>query len=140
MKFSNKILFIFLTILFTASNSGLTFAFQYCSMMNEVKESSCKMNSNDKFSYLHSCCEENLDQNEYFNSINCMQLNEVTLSLKEKFLLNKVEFNEKYFIYCTLIAYQEKMTFDLKYFENYFNDTSPPIKFNKYILNSSLLI
>lgn len=140
MKITNKILFIFLTILFTASNSGLTFALQYCSMINEAEESLCQMNSTDKFSSKHSCCEENVVQNEYFSSVDCMQLKEITLSLKEKFLLNKVEFNEKYFIYCTLIAYQEKMTFDLKYFENYFNDTSPPIKFNKYILNSSLLI
>lgn len=140
MKFTNKILFIFLTILFTASNSGLTFALQYCSMINEVEESACLMNSTDKFSSKHSCCEENVVQNEYFSSVDCMQLKEITLSLKEKFLLNKVELNEKYFTNNFFISEQEKVVSDLNSFEYNFNDTSPPIKFHKYIFNSSLLI
>ncbi|GAB6282567.1 MAG: hypothetical protein STSR0008_13130 [Ignavibacterium sp.] len=142
MIFKKKILVFVLTFLFIISNSGLTFAIQYCSMMKEMENDDnsfyCETSENEDKN--HSCCDENIENNEYFNLPNCMKLNEVSFSLKEKFLVKNFDFNEEYF--CDVIV-AKKIDIDIPnifYHKKYFNNNSPPIKSYKYLLNSSLLI
>lgn len=131
-----------LTFLFIISNSGLTFAIQYCSMMKEIGNDDnsiyCETSKNEYNN--HSCCDKNINSNEYFNLPDCMKLNEISFFLKEKFLVKNFDFNEEYFCDVFVAKKIDIDITDIVYHKKYYNNNSPPIESFKYLLNSSLLI